>query len=260
MKVSDLFEASPKKDTASKVKTKAAPDMSAFSRINVDQPLARTKPAEAPSHRASTADKELRTASKAQTAKATANISLNKMAHDLMANIKDIPGDDEVPAPRPPSTELVIKPAAVPAHIRNALKAAGVQDPDFHLVSSLPGNIQSGIRQLGKALFKSFTSTTVDNISMIGNLGGQGPNSTAEVNAVAGYLKQHGEDLGPGNINFDNIMPGYEAKIHNYEAEGIHYMLVKDTFGNYIYTWPARDSVGHGTVKKLDNSSTKKLR
>ena len=99
----------------------------------------------------------------------------------------------------------------------------------------------------------SLTMTPTKRIHVIANLSGKGPNSTQEVNAVAGFLKQHGSDRGPGDVDFDAVMPGYKAQTHMYTAAGIRWMLVKDFAGQYIYCWPEEDS--HDAAPALGNDS-----
>jgi hypothetical protein len=97
------------------------------------------------------------------------------------------------------------------------------------------------------------TSTPTEEIQMIANLGGQGPNTTREVNSVANWIREHGDDQGPGNIDFATSIPGYNAEIHNYVAAGIHWLLVRDEFGQYIYSWPEQDSLEHRSAARLGN-------
>ena len=69
------------------------------------------------------------------------------------------------------------------------------KSPDFHKVSNLPGNMSRAIRSLGKQLFRSMTRTPTDDIYVVANLGGQGPNSTQEVNAVANWVRKNGASM-----------------------------------------------------------------
>lgn len=156
---------------------------------------------------------------------------------DIDPNLPDYP--DQQPNTLP---SVDVNTNNLPAVAGQTLKAAGVQSPEFHQVANLPGNMAAQIRQLGRALFGSLTMTPTNRIYMIANLGGQGPNSTQEVGAVANFLKQHGEDRGPGEIDFDAIMPGYKAETRMFTAAGIRWMLVKDFAGQYIYSWPEEDS------------------
>ena len=187
------------------------------------------------------ANRTLRTASSEKTKKDTANISLPRSAHKHISNLlNNVPAEDEPTKSRSISTR--VKSANVPSVISQAMIAAGKKDPHFHIVANLPGNISAGIRQLGKQLFSVFTSTATDEISMIGNIMGMGPNSQSEINAVANFVKSQGRDLGDGNIDFNEIMPGYAADIMQYSAAGIRFMLVKDLYGQYIYAWPENTS------------------
>jgi hypothetical protein len=120
-------------------------------------------------------------------------------------------------------------------------------------VANLPGNMATSIRTLGRSLFRNFTSTPTDDIWMVGNLGGRGPNSSEEVNAVANWIRENGQDLGDGNIDFDRTIPGYNAEIHQYVADGIRWLLVQDQFGQYIYSWPEEDSVDPRNLGALGN-------
>ena len=101
------------------------------------------------------------------------------------------------------------------------------------------------IRTLGRHLFRAFTRTDTNDVYMIGNLNGQGPNTRQEVNAVAGWVRDNGRDMGDGNIDFDTTIPGYQADIRQYSAGGIRWLLVRDEFGDYIYSWPEQDSIEH---------------
>lgn len=107
------------------------------------------------------------------------------------------------------------------------------------------------IRTLGRQLFRSFTQTQTDDIWMVGNLGGQGPNSRQEVNAVASWVRDNGEDIGAGDIDFDTSIPGYQADIQQYSAAGIRWLLVRDEFGDYIYSWPETDSITQRNTPQL---------
>jgi hypothetical protein len=180
-----------------------------------------------------------------------------------LANMRDIaPHPDDVPAnPEEPTTDIAhrVDTDNLPAVAGQALQAAGVQNPEWHKVANLPGNMKRAIQSLGRHLFGSMTRTRTEDIQMIANLGGQGPNTTAEVRAVAAWIRDHGDDLGPGNIDFATSIPGYNAEIHNYVAAGIHWLLVRDEFGQYIYSWPEQDSLGHQGQASLGRPEQRRL-
>lgn len=193
------------------------------------------------------------TASRADTIRDTSGITPTYQMRDLLSKLHDIDinidDDTPMPEPRTPGTDLavkhkdVVKVKDLPGVAKNALLAKGAVEPTFHQVSNLPGNMSRVIRTVGKQLFKSFTKTPTEDIYIIANVMGSGPNSQRELNAVAGYLRNHGTDLGDGNIDLEKIMPGYNPQMHQYKADGIRWLLIKDDFGDYIYSWPEQDSI-----------------
>lgn len=193
-------------------------------------------------------DDRRRRASQGDTQRAAGGIEPNQRMRDLLGRMRDIendPDDPGYPDPEPPQDlpDVRVNNANLPAVAGANLRAAGQQDPDFHKVANLPGNMSRAIRTLGRQLFRSFTRTDTDDIWMVGNLGGQGPNSRQEVNAVASWIRDNGEDMGTGDIDFDTSIPGYQADIQQYSAGGIRWLLVRDEFGDYIYSWPEQDSI-----------------
>ena len=190
----------------------------------------------------------------ADTQRATGNITPSDQMRDMMSRMRDIEADDsEYPTPDDtenlPSTR--VNTDNLPAIAGERLVAAGVQEPDFHQVANLPGNMSRAIRTLGKSLFRSFTRTPTEDIYMIGNVGGQGPNTNQEINAVAGWLRDEGEDISTGDIDFDTSIPGYQADIRQYSAAGIRWLVVMDEFGKYIYSWPEKDSLDSKNTPEL---------
>lgn len=194
--------------------------------------------------------------SQQDTLRAAGNVTPTDRMRDIMSRMRDIGADDDTEYPAPDEQENLpstrVNTENLPSIAGERLQAAGVQDPDFHKVANLPGNMNRAIRTLGKALFGEFTRTPTEDIWMIGNLGGQGPNSNAEVKAVAGYLRDNGEDMGVGDIDFDSTIPGYQADIRQYSAGGIRWLVVMDEFGKYIYSWPERDSIMGQAQDRLD--------
>jgi hypothetical protein len=266
VKESELAEADEperKAKTQTKQKPKLDPNMFA---PKADQPLAKTDPLDDIKKNAGT-DKpkvDIKKASQSDTLKATGKIAPTDDMRDMLSRMRDIDIDPDLagyPEPEPPETlpSVDVNTKNLPAVAGQALLAAGVQNPDFHQVANLPGNMADMIRQLGKNLFGALTVTPTKRIHVVANLGGQGPNTNQEVQAVAGFLKEHGEDLGPGDIDFDNVMPGYSAQTHMFNAAGIRWMLVKDFAGAYIYCWPEEDSLD-ASPKLSNNTDTKQLR
>lgn len=221
-----------------------------------DQPLATVEP-EAPHHEPHHEPApERKKATAAQTAQATAGIHHPGMADMLsrMRNIDIEPEDDWAGFPdEEPETavDVHVTTANLPAVAGQSLTAAGVQNPSFHKVSNLPGNMNRAIKSLGKQLFRTLTRTPTEDVYVVANVAGQGPNSTQEVNSVANWVRTHGEEHSSGDIDFDTTIPGYRAEIKQYSAGGIRWLLVRDEFGQYIYSWPEADSIQHANAPEL---------
>lgn len=257
----DVYEAEveldepPAPERKQQTKTKPKFDYDPFQQQQKDQPLAQqhtSKGSEKP-----TAGPKMRKASAASTRRAMGNVNIPTQGMDYLSNLNIDIDPDLAPYPDEEpvldiSTEVNTE--NLPAVAGEALQAAGTTSPEFHQVARLPGNMSRMIRQLGKALFGSMTNTPTEEIYMIGNLGGQGPNTRQEVNAVANFVREQGKDMGPGDIDFDQVMPGYKAQTHQYEAAGVRWLLVKDFAGEYIYAWPEADSKTPGSQAQLRES------
>ena len=190
---------------------------------------------------------ELKKASQTDTLRATAGITPNERMRELLSRMREIdvdPEDAGYPIEEPTQNIVVrVDTENLPAVADKALQAAGTVTPTFHQVANLPGNMSRAIRTMGKQLFRMFTRTPTENVYMIGNVAGMGPNSSREMNAVGGYLRDKGENLGLGDLEFDQVIPGYNAQVNQFRANGIRWLVVRDEFGEYIYAWPEQDSV-----------------
>lgn len=213
-------------------------------------------------------------ASVSKTLAATSKIKPTRAMQDMLGKMLDIKLDDDLPSyeasieqqpvkatqrytssvePKPPEMvpTVVVKTTTLATTAEYALRKAGYLVPDFHQVAALPGNIKDQIRQLGRSVFKTMTVTPTNKIFVVANLGGMGPNTDREVQSVADWVRENGQDYGDGTINFDRSIPGYEAETHMYTAAGITWLLVKDFAGQYIYAWPEKESVFRIEVNKL---------
>ena len=183
--------------------------------------------------------------SSVDTHNATAGMSPTDSIRDMMnkINVSDdaVAGEPEtLPVPH-----HAIEPEQVPTVISRqiAMTDPHAVNPTWHTVANLPGNLSRAILTLGKALFRAFTRTRTEDIAMIGNVGGQGPNSTREVRSVAAWVERHGTPVDDATIDFNQTIPGYTAEVKHYVAGGIRFKLVRDQFGDYIYAWPESDSI-----------------
>jgi hypothetical protein len=205
---------------------------------------------------------DVKKASQSQTLRKTSAITPTDDMRNILSNLRDIESDHEVDAYPEPEPEMLpsvdVNTKNLPAVASSALLSAGEQQPEFHQVANLPGNMSSAIRKLGKVLFSQFTRTPTEQIWMIGNVMGQGPNTTDEVKAVANYAKKHGKYISDGDIDFSNIMPGYVADIAQYSAGGIRWFIVQDQFGQYIYSWPEHSSLDQ--AESLPATGKKRIR
>lgn len=138
----------------------------------------------------------------------------------------------------------------VPAILSHELARVGSEvgdpqtvHPEWHQVKNLPGYMSKQIRVLGRETFKPYTTTPIEDVTVIANLGGQGPNTDREVNAVAAWLKTNGEEVDSAEMDYGQTMPGYTAHTVSYTASGVRFLVVKDMMGKYIYAWPEQDSV-----------------
>lgn len=181
-------------------------------------------------------------ASADKTARATANMTPTDAMRDMMSRMAvpdddDLDDDDVVPEP--------VRPDNVPAVIRREIANTDPNaiNPEWHVVANLPGNMQRAIRQLGKALFGAFTRTPTQDITMIGNVAGQGPNSSRDVRGVINWIGNNGRRVDTAGIDFDRTIPGYRADITQHTVGGVRFMVVRDQFGEYVYAWPESDSL-----------------
>jgi hypothetical protein len=240
-------------------------DLGAFQR-SMDDQMHGTQdvPAERPEQeRGEQRQRTLRQAGAARTRQATANINMPDSAGEKLSFLQRLGLEDEISDEEAaaeagynidqdndgyiePRQDLENVPATIenmPAKVNNEIAtAAGVQ-PEWHQVRNLPGYLKAAIRALGRQVFGSFTDTRIEDIQVVANLGESGePNSAREMNAVAGWLQDQGTRDTDGEMNFQQSIPDYGADFKIYSAEGYTFMIVKDEYGDYIYSWPTADN------------------
>lgn len=162
---------------------------------------------------------------------------------NYMSRIDPLAGEDESPLPDLPQTDLIVKTASdVPAVISSAMQATGMQTPEWHTVNNLPGYSDDNIRGMGRKVFGMFTSTPLEQVQTVANVGGQGPNTDAEMRAVAGWLRDNADDLGVVDIDFGKAISGYKPEVKEYSLNGVRFQVVRDPMGQYIYAYPDKDA------------------
>lgn len=242
-------------------KQKTKPDLGNIFPNQNDQPIAPIPSSD--NKETSSSDEpatpEFKRATQGDTLRKTANIRPNDQMRDMLGRMRDIEADPDDPGYPDQSMDITqrVNIENLPTVVNNALTHGGFLNPEWHTVANLPGNMAQGIRTVGRRLFKAFTRTPTDKIVMIGNVMSMGPNERREINSVASWLSNHGQQISTGNIDFDNFIPGYSADVKLYKAAGARFMLVKDDFGQYIYTWPESDSVDSSQLSLRENMEYK---
>lgn len=160
--------------------------------------------------------------------------------------------DGYVPEPEPTDIENM------PAVINKEISASSPVEPEWHQVKHLPGYLQQGIRAMGRQVFSTFTETPIEDIQVIANVGGRGPNEVREINAVAGWLKDNAQRDTDGEMDFERSMPDYKADFQIYKAQGFTFMLVQDFAGRYIYSWPSTNEQGTKGAERLSVGSERR--
>jgi hypothetical protein len=182
-------------------------------------------------------------ASAADTRQRVGAITPSETMRDLMNRINPTAGEGEEELPDTATNAVALRTAAdVPAVISNAMQVSGMQTPEWHTVNNLPGYMQNNIRGMGRKLFSMFTSTPLENIQTLANVNGEGPNTDAEMRAVAGWLRDNAEDMGKVSVGHGMAIPGYNPDVKEYRANGVRFQIVRDPMGQYIYAYPDADA------------------
>lgn len=193
---------------------------------------------------------QLKRAGAKTTAKAMKGVGLSPEAGEKLAGL-NIPADARAAEPDLPAASATeVTADNLPVLLTKQLKQSGTDvgteqgvDPEWHQVKNLPGYMSKQIRVLGRETFKPYTTTPIEDITVIANLMGKGPNTDREVAAVAKWLKTNGTEVGRATMDYGPAMPGYTAETISYSASGMQFLLVQDFMGGYIYAWPESDSV-----------------
>ena len=178
-----------------------------------------------------------------------ANMNPSDQMRDWMSRISPTAGEGEPDREEVPQNQLVARTANdVPAVIASAIQASGMQSPEWHDAGDLPGMADRNIRGMARQVMSMFTSTPLEQIQTIANVGGQGPNTDAEMRAVAGWLRDNAEDHGKVDLSHGIKIPGYKPDVKEYSANGVRFHVVRDDHGQYIYAYPDRDARLGGPV------------
>lgn len=215
--------------------------------LNLDPEAGKQLPSTA--RKADVASPDLKKATADKTRARTADIDVGPqgLRHmmDLAGNLDkiDTSDEDDIDVGHGDIDQIPTTPENLPAVVNKEIMAHGQVEPEWHMVKNLPGYLATPIRAMGRQVFKPFTDTPIEEINVLANLMGQGPNENRELNAVAGWARAHGVEIVDAEIQFQELMPDYEADIKAYRAGGYVFFLVQDFAGNYIYSWPEDQSL-----------------
>lgn len=256
MKLKTLFEAKP-------TKTKIGVDSSLDSLFNqgTQKPIATTPNRNGEVNTQQRPVVNNRVASRQQTKDKMKNVSMPQ--HNMSINHDEIDQTGEISNQQAAqnaglSNDNALDPTtpqSLPAIIKHSMEVStGTEvDIDWHMVKQLPGYMSSAIRAMGRQVFAPFTSTAIEDIQVLANLNGSGPNSDQEIDAISKYVSGAGEPNVQAELFFSKVIPGYSAKVVAFDCDGYTFLLVKDFAGKYVYSWPAADS------KKLTGNNNQQL-
>lgn len=141
-------------------------------------------------------------------------------------------------------------PNNLPAVISNAVREkphAGQYnlsdwEPEWTKVAHLPGYIRTGIRQMGRQIFRNFTDTPLEDIQVMSTL----VQPEHDVKKMMKWIQLNGIRDEKLEMDFENSIPGYKADVQLWRTKGYEFLLVKDFAGYYIYGWPGGRDVHLG--------------
>lgn len=145
----------------------------------------------------------------------------------------------ELPAPTPTNGTTAVAPLN---QAMGDVVPAGSKP--WQYVKDLPGYMSNGIRELGRQVFSSLTSTPIEQIQVMANLQGRGPTDQGLLDRVVNHLEQNGRRLQDMEFEAQELLPGYGAKVRMYSSNGYTFMAVKDQMGKYVYGWKDANALG----------------
>lgn len=131
----------------------------------------------------------------------------------------------------------------LPAVINREVARQAEVSPQWHAVKHLPAYLQRAIRALGRQVFHMYTTADLEEVQVLANLNGAGPNSPKELRAFVGTVNKIGTKIAVGEFDFQRSMPGYKADVALFEALGMQFLVVQDHQGQYTYAWPVQNAI-----------------
>lgn len=232
-------------------KTKTQSKMNLGSEVNLDD-LFNPKPTHNIAAAKQSRNVELKKANREQTQRAVGNVRMDDRSKSFLSQIANSDLEDDRPArtrapdarpePRTSGQDLARTGNAL-SNTSTDLAKKTPPEPNWHQVENLPGYMVSAIRAIGRRIFSPLTNTDMEDIDILANVNGSGPNTDEELKVVGGYLRANGQRNVEGEMDFNqSVLQGYKADIQLWTAGDREYLTVKDHAGHYIYSWPLSDS------------------
>lgn len=126
-------------------------------------------------------------------------------------------------------------------------------DPEWHMVKHLPGYMSSGIRAMGREIFKVYFDIPIEKVQILSTM----TNPGYDVKKMAAIIDRYGIKEFDDKLEFpfrDPMGGGqYQPLVRVYSWDGNTFMLVRDSMGEYIYAAPT----GRGTSIETNADSLK---
>lgn len=140
-------------------------------------------------------------------------------------------------------------------------------NPQWRPIYELPGYMGAGpgqqdrageaIRSLGRTIFRSFPCfrrmqeecrqhrrDPLGEVQVLANIAGTGPNSTAEIDQMANWIRTNGMMVNASQVEFPNVMRGYRPNLILAASEDDSFLMVEERRANgapmdatFIYSW-----------------------
>lgn len=239
---------------------KPKPTKTQSDEVNMDD-IFNTSHFNAPTNRPKSGNVQKKQAGSAKTKQAVSGIQMDQRSNDLLNQLDQSGLEDDrpararnttggIPEPKPPGNEVAVRGQNISK--RGTDISTDAAEPNWHKIEDLPGYMKSAVRAIGRKVFEPLTNTDIEDIDVIANLNGSGPNTDEELKLVGSYLKRNGTRQSEAEIDFNQtVLRGYKADVQIWTAGDLEFLTVKDFQGQYIYSWPVSDSKNFNLFKGL---------
>jgi len=204
----------------------------------------------------------LKQAGSQRTRQAVSGVQMDQRSNDLLGQLDQSGLEDDrpmrqranmamgEPKPKPPGTDVAVRGQDIAT--RNTDVSTEGAEPNWHKIEDLPGYMKSAVRAIGRKVFAPMTNTDIEDVDIIANLNGSGPNDDEELRQVGAYLRRNGQRQAEAEMDFNQtVLQGYKADIQIWTAADREFLTVKDHAGHYIYSWPIEDSKNFNLFKGM---------